>query len=80
MIQQHPDVFKRQDLPYFRIDIFENLDANVANQALEQRLSLNEVEVMTVHLYLEESNTIARYVAAMSRLVNAIPPTLSIEK
>jgi hypothetical protein len=80
MIQQHPDIFKRQDLPYFRIDIFENLDLKVANQPLEQRLSLNEVEVMTVHLYLEESNTIARYVAAMSRLVNAIPPTLSIEK
>jgi hypothetical protein len=80
MIQQHPDVFKRQDLPYFRIDIFENLDLKVANQPLEQRLSLNEVEVMTVHLYLEESNTIARYVAAMSRLVNAISPNLNIEK
>ncbi|MBY0346521.1 MAG: hypothetical protein K2P98_06655 [Neisseriaceae bacterium] len=80
IIQKHPAIFKRQDLPYFRIDIFENLDLKVANQPLEQRLSLNEVEVMTVHLYLEESNTIDSYVAAMSRLFNATPPTLSIEK
>jgi hypothetical protein len=45
--------------------------------AIKKALLAADIQADEFHLY---DDTIARYVAAMSRLVNAISPNLSIEK
>lgn len=69
VVRINPSYFDRIDLPYFRLDIFEDISVEAQSRSLSERLTLNEVEVMTVHLYLEESKAIDHFVQVMKNVM-----------
>lgn len=69
VVRADPASFKRRDLPYFRLDIFEDVSPEAREKPFAQRLTLNEVEVMTVHLYLDQAQKVDAYAEAMKKVV-----------